>query len=182
MDVIIIGLIGDRFRNHESSYRKIEKSWSIEFWVCKFPIAFELWVAYRYWGACQIRKRCENLRFQTLPWHHIDGLAQDCSISIVDALEILQPCIKPSIWESCSYVYSWWRDQMETFSALLALCAGNSPVTGEFPSQRPVTRSFDVFFDLHLNKRLSKQSWGWWFETPSRPLWRHCNVWLHVMS
>ena len=53
---------------------------------------------------------------------------------------------------------------------------GNSPVPGEFPTQRPVTRSFDVFFDLCLNKRLSKQSWGWWFETPSRPLWRHRNV------
>ena len=39
----------------------------------------------------------------------------------------------------------WWRHQMETFSALMALCAGNSPVTGEFPAQRPVTRSFDVF-------------------------------------
>ena len=70
----------------------------------------------------------------------------------------------------------WWRHQMEIFSALLALCAGNSPVPGEFPSQRPVTRSFNVFFDLHLNKRLSKQTWGWWFETPLRPLWRHCNV------
>ena len=54
---------------------------------------------------------------------------------------------------------------METISVLFALCAGNSPVTGEFPAQRPVTRSFDVFFDLQLNKRLSKQSWGWWFET-----------------
>ena len=60
-------------------------------------------------------------------------------------------------------------------SALLALCAGNSPVTGEFPSQRPVTRSFDIFFDLRLNKRLSKQSRGWWFDTPARSLWRHCN-------
>ena len=68
----------------------------------------------------------------------------------------------------------WWRHQMETFSALLTLCAGNSPVTSEFPAQRPVTRSFGVFFHLHL-KRLSKQSWGWWFETLSRPLWRHCN-------
>ena len=68
---------------------------------------------------------------------------------------------------------------METFSALLALCAGNSPVTGEFPAQRPVTRSFDVFFDLRFNKRLSKQSWGWWFETPSRSLWRHCNAKEH---
>ena len=66
---------------------------------------------------------------------------------------------------------SWWRHQIETFSALLALCAGNSPVTGEFPAQRPVTRSFD----LRLNKQLSKQWWGWWFDTPSRPLWRHCN-------
>ena len=72
---------------------------------------------------------------------------------------------------------SWWRHQMETFSALLAICAGNSPVTGEFPAQRPVTRSFDVFFDLRLNKRLSKHSQGWWFETLSRPLWRHRNVW-----
>ena len=46
---------------------------------------------------------------------------------------------------------SWWRHQMEPFSALLAICAGNSPVTGEFPTQRPVTRSCDVFFDLRLN-------------------------------
>ena len=51
---------------------------------------------------------------------------------------------------------------METFSALLVICAGNSPVPGEFPSQRPVTRSFDVLFDLRLNKRLSKQSRGWY--------------------
>ena len=54
--------------------------------------------------------------------------------------------------------------------------AGNSPVTGEFPSHRPVTRSFDVFFALRLNKRLSKQSRRRWFETPSRSIWRHCNV------
>ena len=60
--------------------------------------------------------------------------------------------------------------------ALLAICAGNSPEAGEFPAQRPVARSFDVFFDLCLNKRLRKQSWGWWFETLSRPLWRHCNA------
>ena len=73
-------------------------------------------------------------------------------------------------------LHSWWRHQMEIFSALLALCVGSSPVTGEFPSQMPVTRSFDVLFDLRLNKRLSKQSWGWWFEMPSRPLWRHSNV------
>ena len=51
---------------------------------------------------------------------------------------------------------------------------------GEFPTQRPVTRSLDVFFDLRLNKRLSKQPWGWWYETLSWSLWRHCND--HLIS
>ena len=69
----------------------------------------------------------------------------------------------------------WWHHQMETFSALLAICAGNSLVPSEFPTQRPVTRSFDVFFDLHPNKRLSKQWWCRWFEMPQCPLWRHRN-------
>ena len=54
--------------------------------------------------------------------------------------------------------WAWWRHQMETFSALLAICAGNSPVPGEFPAQRPVMRSFNVFFEM-----------------PSRSLWRHYN-------
>ena len=76
----------------------------------------------------------------------------------------------------CCWIISWWRHHMETFSALLALCAGNSLVTGEFPAQRPVTQSFDVFFYLRLNKRLSKRSWGWWCETPLRSLWRHRSV------
>ena len=84
---------------------------------------------------------------------------------------------KDTISQGCHT--SWWRHQMETSSALLALCAGNSPVTGEFPSQRPVTRSFDVLYHLRLNKQLSKHSWGWWFETPSRSLWRYCKVYLN---
>ena len=75
-----------------------------------------------------------------------------------------------------SWLGTWWRHQMETFSALLAICAWNSPVPGEFHAQRPVTRSFDFFFDPRLNKWLSKQSWGWRFETLSWPLRRHCNV------
>ena len=83
------------------------------------------------------------------------------------------PCIYALVGQN--WVIAWWRHQMKTFSALLVLCAGNSTVTGKFPSQRPVTRSFDVVFDLCLNKWLSKQLWGWWFETPSRSLWRHSN-------
>ena len=69
----------------------------------------------------------------------------------------------------------WWRYQMETVSEVLHICAGYSPVTGEIPVRRPVTRTFDVIFNLRLNKRLSKHWWGWRFETPSRPLWHHCN-------
>ena len=84
-------------------------------------------------------------------------------------MKMLSPISSGWYWVSSS-----WHHQMETFFALLALCVGNSPVTGEFPAQRAVTWRFDVFFDLRLNKRLSKQSWSWWFETPSRSLWRHC--------
>ena len=72
------------------------------------------------------------------------------------------------------------------FRVIGSLCG---EFTGEFPAQRPATRSFDVFFDLRLNKRLSKQSWGWWFETPSRSLWRHSMImfiwifmpWFHMI-
>ena len=74
-------------------------------------------------------------------------------------------------WVKHIYSSRWWRHQMETISALMTFCAGNSPV----PSQRPVTRGFDVFFDLRLNKCLSKQSWCCWFETPSLSLWRYRN-------
>ena len=66
---------------------------------------------------------------------------------------------------------SWWRHQMQTFSALLAICARNSSVPGEFPARRPVTRGLNVFFDLHPYKRLGNQ---WWFETPPCSLRRHC--------
>ena len=59
---------------------------------------------------------------------------------------------------------------METFATLLAICAGNSQVAVEFPTQRQVTQIVDVFFDLRLNERLSKQWWGWWFETPITPI------------
>ena len=87
----------------------------------------------------------------------------------------------PAIAMTSTLPIPWWRRQMETFSALLAICAGNSPVPGEFPTQRPVRRSFDVYFDLRPNKRLSKQSWGWWFETPSRPFWRRRNATMNYL-
>ena len=74
------------------------------------------------------------------------------------------------------YLYFRMTSSNGIIFRVIGLCAWNSPATGEFPAQRPVTRGFDVFFDLRLNKRLRKQSKRRWFETPSRSLWRHCNV------
>ena len=56
-------------------------------------------------------------------------------------------CVCVLLWKQAFY-RPWWRRQMETFPSLLAICAGNSPIPSEFPAQRPVTRSFDAFFDL----------------------------------
>ena len=66
------------------------------------------------------------------------------------------------------FFVSWWRHQMESFCAWPALCVGNSPVTGEYQWHAA------LMFSLCPNKRFIKQSRGWWFETPSRSLWRHC--------
>ena len=100
-----------------------------------------------------------DMRAMTFMWHRCNAT---CTSNVDGGIHLIS-------------VNSWWRHQMETFSALLAICARNSPVTGKFPSQSAVLRSFAVFFDLRLNKRLREQSWGWWFETPSHSLWRHCN-------
>ena len=69
---------------------------------------------------------------------------------------------------------SWIKSSNGNIFRVTGHCAGKSSVIVEFPAQRPVTRSFDFFY-LHLYKRFSKQSRGWWFETQSHPLWRHCN-------
>ena len=87
-------------------------------------------------------------------------------------------CLQPCFLIVHDDVIKW-----KHFSRYWPFVRGNSPVPGEFLTQRPVTRSFDVFFDLRLNKRLSKQSWGWWLETLSHA--RHDVIvmsWLAVIS
>ena len=88
-------------------------------------------------------------------------------------LSLSQPqCVARPSWDRLS----WWHHQMETISALLTdLWCREFTSHQWIPLTKPVMRSFDAFFDLCLNKRLSKQSWGWWFETPSCSLWRYCN-------
>ena len=84
------------------------------------------------------------------------------------------------LWKCCFYT-TMTSSNGNSFRVTGHLC-GNSLVTGEFPAQRLVTRSIGVFFDLRLNKRLSKQSWGWWLETPSRPLWRQINAFMITLT
>ena len=77
---------------------------------------------------------------------------------------------------------TWWCHQMETFSALLAICSGNSRVTGELPAHSQWRGALVFSLIFALNKRLGKQSWGWWFETPSRPLWHHRNGRIYLVQ
>ena len=133
--------------------------------------------------------KCNKIIISTVFEQHIDGVSSELAnpcytyLSFVATYESNYFLIYSTFYVCYLWIHvmtssnenTWWRHHMKTFSALQALCAGNSPVTGEFPAQRPVTRSFDVFFDLRLNKLLSKQSWGRWSETQSSPLWRHSN-------
>ena len=90
-----------------------------------------------------------------------------------------------SIWSPSMKLCLWWcpkhctENMMTSWNGNIFCITGHLrgkfTGPGEFPAQRPVMRSFDIFFGLRLNKWLSKQSWGWWFETLSHPLWRHCN-------
>ena len=107
-----------------------------------------------------------------------------CFMRICFNLDAAYPFLAAMLYNFFLKHLPWWHHQMQIFSAVLAICVGNSPVTGEFPTQRLAMRSFDVFFDLRLNKLLSKQLWGWWFEMLSCSLWRHCNacVWGNQSS
>ena len=113
------------------------------------------------------------------PWYqsHKNGrwLHNDCTVAN-GFTRSLSSCIQDAILRLLWNSAPWQRHQMKTFSALMALCEGNSPVTGGLPSQKPMTRSFDVLFDPRPNKRLTKQSRRLQFEKKLRLSWRHWNV------
>ena len=119
------------------------------------------------------RKLCPHRLSQNILHDHDE--ASHANSYIFWYITMLLCALKMQICQQLISEMTWWRHLMETFYALLAICAGNSPVSGEFPAQRPVTHSFEVFFRLRLNKRLIEQSLDWWFETPPRSLWRQCN-------
>ena len=112
---------------------------------------------------------------------HYDVTLMDCLFENYNELTLIYGCVD-ILWHLPLELHIYVSDMMTSSNGNIFRVTGhlcgeftNSPVPGEFPTQRPVTRSFDVFFDLRLNKRLSKQSWGWWLKTLSHPLWRHRN-------
>ena len=105
------------------------------------------------------------------------GLTSSIKLKSIDRAWV--DSIKILICKCLAVTWIWLKVMMTSSNGSIFRAAGplagNSPDPGEFPSQRPVTRSFDVFFDLRLNKRLSKQSRRRGLETPSRSLWRQCS-------
>ena len=82
--------------------------------------------------------------------------------------------------ERVCVAYPWWHHQMETVSALLALCAENSPVTGEFPHNGQLRGALMISWISAWKKRLSKQARRQWLHTPSCSLWRHVATNCHI--
>ena len=132
--------------------------------------------------------------FKCISWNKNYSVLNKISLKyvpcdLVDAMAtLIQILVWPRtvdriIWSNNGMLY--WHIYMSLGLKQFMMTSSNGnifrwPVNS--PHKWPVTRSFDVFFDLRLNKHLSKQSWGWWFETLSRPLWRHCNVTLKAIK
>ena len=136
-----------------------------------------IWWPYLY----EETAKTANIIESTSIRHRSDTFVSDRYLIDVDRMSLLNGRAD-AINGQTHLRFAWCVTKLNHFSVLLVLCAGNSPVTDEFPSQRPVTLSFDVFFDIDQNKRLSKRSWGLWFETPLCSLWRHCNETLRIPS
>ena len=127
----------------------MEFEYSYEIWIFMVLICFKLFCFY---------VSTNTFGPNVYVWQQRYGstLSQVIACYLTSPSHYLNQCWLWDYWHPSQCNFTAWCHQMETFSALLALCAGNSQVTGEFPTQKPVTWSFDVFFDLCLNKRLSK--------------------------
>ena len=130
-------------------------------------------------------------------WHKMSAISQTTFKHVflenfrISFKKIIEICCHAQL-RTCQHWFrpllepKWWHGMITSLNGNIFcvsghLCAGNFPITGKFPLQRPGTRGFDIFFDLRLNKRLSKQSRPLWFETPSLSVWRHC-MWCRIIK
>ena len=129
------------------------------------------------------RGRCPDITLTNVNLLSITPLRTNFDEICIKNMQLkMQSSTRRPFWSDQKYQWLWPNGYFtmtssngNIFRVTDPLC-GEFTGPGEFPTQRPVTRSFDVFFDLRLDKRLSKQPWGWWFETPSWSLWRQCDV------
>ena len=141
-----------------------------------YKITWYIQLTYNHQGTCLLLKdwntvACGYFVFVKFIFRHPNRVWNE-KLLIFCANEILNPL---QLGRPGQLTLTWWRHQMKTFSALLALCAGNSPVPVNSPHKCQWRWALIFSFDLRLNKRLSKQPRGWWFETPPWSLWRQCN-------
>ena len=142
--------------------RKIRNHPNMYFFTCFESVAFYVWAVLMLYPGGQISHFCERYILFCFP----------------TLLNTLASCRCSSNFKSliCEPIIAWRRHQMETVSALLALCERKAQVNSRFHSHRTSYTDFDVFFDVSLNKWLNKQSRRWRFEAPGCLLWRHCNA------
>ena len=133
------------------------------------------WMIVKYFVKIRWHLKCPYRMYTDLNFCGISGGTMLMTIFTLLTLKFLRnPLIPYQVCGPDGVIQNGWRDIGKSHGTSNVNMM-KSPVTGEFPSQRPVTRSLEVFFDLRLNKRVSKQSWGWRFETSSCSLWRHSN-------
>ena len=145
--------------SHRASYHKISQSLVAKDWCMHFCNCFGTWQTFQQQCCERVGQFFIGISISTSIQE--DSRQLRCYDVTSDLLKLASGLGRTGGREIVLFPmnqYTCWRPQMKTFSVFLALCVGNSPVTIEFPSQRPVTRSFDVYFDLRLNKTLSKQS------------------------
>ena len=152
-------------------------------WFC-CTLCCNIWMpVMQYWRIwvrwSQVKFNRNNLWRSANPAHH----TRSYEVTTLYATHI-ERCILSIEINSAINVFTIMTSSYRNIFHVTGPLCGEFTGHGESTAQRPVTRSFDVFFDLGLNKQLSQKSWGWWFETPSRSLWRHSNDdknnWSHL--
>ena len=119
-------------------------------------------------------------------WHNSTTIALQNNFSASLSNNALSTRVGSFVWDMDCILGNLAQDMMTSSNGNIFRVTGH--LCGEFTGHRWIhgtkarTRSFDVFFDMRMNKRLSKHWWGRWFETPSRPLWRHCNVFCEMLG
>ena len=130
--------------------------------------------------ACQISKRYDNLKYQSRGFETLRDLTKRRLFGYWDGAQVSLNLDTAVICGLTLHSNDGLSSQNFSFHDDVIKWK-HFPRYWSFVRGIPLTktsdaRSFDVFFDLRLDKRLRKPSRRRWFKTPSRSLWRHCHI------